>query len=98
MLFDDEEAASTSILVRSGAMRQHIAMVGDNLCIALHRDTLRSTVLRGGAYHPKLREFEVGEYVYYDSPSSRTILDAQAQPMVLRVIEACTRGVLVLEG
>ena len=96
--FDNEEIAVASIIARSDAMRQRIAIAGDNLLIAQHRDTLRYAALRGGGYHPKLREFEVGDYVYYRNTSSRTTLDPPAQPTILRVIAVHQSGVLVLEG
>jgi hypothetical protein len=96
--FDGEELAAASILARADAMRQRMAIAGENLLIAQHRDTLRYAALRGGGYHPKLREFDVGDYVYYRNTSSRTTLDPPAQPTILRVIEVRPSGILVLEG
>ncbi|GLC55390.1 hypothetical protein PLESTB_000982200 [Pleodorina starrii] len=96
--FDDGELAAASILTRADAMRHRMAIAGENLLIAQHRDTLRYAALRGGGYHPKLREFDVGDYVYYRNTSSRTTLDPPAQPTILRVIEVRPSGVLVLEG
>ena len=96
--FDDPELAVSSLLSRGEAMRQRISIAGDNLLIAQHRDTLRYAALRGGGYHPKVREFEVGDYVYHRNTTSQTTLDPAAKPTILRVIEVRPTGVLVLQG
>ncbi len=40
----------------------HMAM--ENLSIAQHQDTLRYAHTRGGSYKPKVRQFDVGDFVY----------------------------------
>jgi hypothetical protein len=39
-------------------------MAMENLSIAQHRDTLRYAHTRGGSYKPKVRQFDVGDFVY----------------------------------
>jgi hypothetical protein len=61
-------------------------MAMENLSIAQHRDTLRYAHTRGGSYKPKVRQFDVGNFVYLqrqpndtlDTSSSRTILKIKA--------------------
>jgi len=39
-------------------------MAMENLSIAQHQDTLRYAHTRGGNYKPKVRQFDVGDFVY----------------------------------
>jgi hypothetical protein len=57
-------------------------MAMENLSITQHRDTLQYAHTRGGSYKPKVRQFDVGDFVYFhrqlndtlNTSSSRTIL------------------------
>jgi hypothetical protein len=57
-------------------------MAMENLSIAHDRDTLRYAHTRGGSYKPKVRQFDIGDFVYFqwqpndilDTSSNRTIL------------------------
>jgi hypothetical protein len=40
-------------------------MAMENLSIAQHQDTLRYTHTRGGSYKHKVRQFDVGDFVYF---------------------------------
>ncbi len=40
-------------------------MAMENLSIAQHRDTLRYAHTRGRSYKPKVRQFDVGDFVYF---------------------------------
>ncbi|PNH01098.1 Retrovirus-related Pol polyprotein from transposon [Tetrabaena socialis] len=95
---DDPTTAAQSIMFRSAALRRNMATAGSNFLIAQHRDTLRYARMRGGALTPRLRRFELGDYVYYRNTTSRTSLDAKAKPQVLRDAEVHPTGVLLLEG
>jgi hypothetical protein len=61
-------------------------MAMENLSIAQHRDALRYAHTRGGSYKPKVKQFDVGDFVYLqrqpndtlDTSSSRTILRIKA--------------------
>ncbi len=44
--------------------RRVMPMAMENLSIAEHRDTLRYAHTRGGNYKPKVRQFDVGDFVY----------------------------------
>jgi hypothetical protein len=39
-------------------------MAMENLSIAHHRNTLQYGHTRGGSYQPKVRQFDVGDFVY----------------------------------
>jgi hypothetical protein len=39
-------------------------MAMENLSIAQHRDTLQYAHTQGGSYKPKVRQFDVGDFVY----------------------------------
>ncbi len=61
-------------------------MAIENLSIAQHRDTLRYAHTWGGSYKPKVRQFDVGDFVYFQRQpndtlnisSGRTILKIKA--------------------
>jgi len=61
-------------------------MAMENLAIAQHRDTLWYAYTRGGSYKLKVRQFNVGDFVYLqrqpndtlDTSTSRTILRIKA--------------------
>ncbi|PNW79026.1 hypothetical protein CHLRE_09g398141v5 [Chlamydomonas reinhardtii] len=95
---DDPEAAARSVMLRAAALRKNMVIAGGNLAVAQHRDKLHYAKMRGGGYDPKIRRFEVGDYVYYRNTSERTALDAQARPDILRVTELRPSGVVILEG
>lgn len=95
--FDDPQIAANDYLVRAAEVQRLCIIAGDNLRIAQHRDTLRYAAVRSGSYLPKVRRFEVGDYVYLSRAPSTT-LDIKAKPLILRVKEVRSSGVLILEG
>jgi hypothetical protein len=95
---DDREAAIESILSRSEVMRQACVAAGHNLKIAQHRDTLRYAKMREGGYVPKLRKFEIGDYVYVRQRNDPYTLQPSARPYILRVKEVGKLGTLTLQG
>lgn len=86
---------------RARLVARQVITAGQNMLIAQQRDTLRYARVHDGSYLPRLRRFEVGDYVYTkathggEPPSA---LRALAEPEVLRVREVRSSGVLVLEG
>ncbi|GIL88000.1 hypothetical protein Vretimale_6366 [Volvox reticuliferus] len=95
---DDPEAAARAIMQHAAVLRRHMAIAGANLLIVQHRDSLRYARLRGGAMLPRMRRFEVGDYVYYRNTTGRTALEPEARPEILRVVEVRPTGVLQLQG
>jgi len=91
------EAAAADYLQRAELVKRLCIIAGDNLRIAQHRDTLRYAAVRSGSYVPKLKRFEVGDYVYV-SRAPQTTLTIKARPVILRVKEVRSSGVLNLEG
>jgi hypothetical protein len=83
--FDDPEAAAASLLQRGRWLREACVMAGNNHRIAQHRDTLRYAILRGGAFSPKLRKFEVGDFVYLRQPGAAGPLAPTAKQAIYRV-------------
>jgi hypothetical protein len=98
---EDSEAAATELARRAKLVAHQVITAGQNLLIAQKRDTLRYARVHSGSYLPKIRRFEVGDYVYTKSAVDRAApssLRALANPEVLRVREVRPSGVLVLEG
>jgi hypothetical protein len=52
------------IAERATLFRKVMPTAMENLSIAQHRDTLRYAHTRGGSYKPKVRQFDVGDFVY----------------------------------
>jgi len=59
-------------------------MAMENLSIAQHRDTLRYAHTRGGNYKPKVRQFDVGDFVYLQWQPNDT-LDISFGHIILRI-------------
>ncbi len=74
-----------------------LCMAMENLSIALHRDTLRYAPTRGGNYKPKVRQFEVGDFVYLQWQPNDT-LDISSDCTILRIKAIGPLGVLKLQG
>jgi hypothetical protein len=72
-------------------------MAMENLSIAQHRDTLRSAHTRGGSYKPKVRQFDVGDFVYLQRQPNDT-LDTSSSRTILRIKAIRALGVLELQG
>jgi hypothetical protein len=74
----------------------------ENLSIAQHRDTLQYAHTRRGSYKPKVKQFDVGDFVYFQQQPndtlgtsfSRTILRIKAikpsSVLELQRIDKCT--------
>jgi len=48
-------------------------MAMENLSIAQHRDTLQYAHTQGGSYKPKVKEFDVGDFVYLQRQPNDTL-------------------------
>jgi hypothetical protein len=72
-------------------------MAMENLSIAQHRDTLRYTHTRGGSYKPKVRQFDVGDFVYLQRQPNDT-LDTSSGRTILRIKAIRPSSVLELQG
>jgi hypothetical protein len=48
-------------------------MAMENLSIIQHRTTLQYAHTRGGSYKPKVRQFDVGDYVYLRQQPNDTL-------------------------
>jgi hypothetical protein len=69
----------------------------DNLSIAQHRDTLRYAHTRGGNYKLKVRQFDVGDFVYFQQQLN-DILDTSSGRTILRIKAIRPLGMLELQG
>jgi hypothetical protein len=72
-------------------------MAMENLSIAQHRDTLRYTHTRGGNYKPKVRQFDVSDFVYLQQQPI-DILDTSSDRTILKIKAIRPSGVLELQG
>jgi hypothetical protein len=101
--FENElDLLATDLAQRAKFIQQAMPIVGDNLKIAQHRDTLRYARVHGGGFRPSVYRFYVGEYVYLrDSGIAMmgpSALQTAARGRILRIIEARPSGVMVLMG
>jgi hypothetical protein len=96
--FDQPELAADLLLSRAAAMRQAGVIAGNNLLIAQHRDSLRYSTVRSGVYHPRLRKYEVGDYVYVRTGDAHNTLDTSHFSHILRVTAIKPSGNLLVAG
>jgi hypothetical protein len=74
-----------------------MAMAMENLSIAQHWDTLWYAHTRGGSYKPKVKQFDVGNFVYLQWQPNDT-LDTSSSHTILRIKAIRPLGVLELQG
>ena len=96
--FDNPDLAAASLLSRAAIVKNHLPMALGNLEIAQHRDTLRYATIKGGAFIPKLRRFQEGDYVYVRRRNRSDTLQFSSHPEILRVREVLPQGTLRLYG
>jgi hypothetical protein len=72
-------------------------MAMENLSIAQHRNTLQYAHTRGGNYKPKVRQFDVGDFVYLRQQPNDT-LNTSSSCTILRIKTIMPLGVLELQG
>jgi hypothetical protein len=72
-------------------------MAMEKLSIAQHRNTLWYAHTRGGNYKPKVKQFDVGGFVYLLRQPNDT-LDTSSNCTILRIKAIKPLGVLELQG
>jgi hypothetical protein len=72
-------------------------MAMENLSITQHQDTLRYAHTQGGSYKLKVRQFDVGDFVYLQQQPNDT-LDIFSNRIILRIKAIKPLGVLELQG
>ncbi len=72
-------------------------MAMENLSIAQHQDTLRYAHTQGGSYKPKVKQFDVGDFVYLQRQPSDT-LDTSFSCTISRIKAIRPSSVLELQG
>jgi hypothetical protein len=72
-------------------------MAMENLSIAQHQDTLRYAHTQGGGYKPKVRQFDVGDFVYFQRQTNDT-LDTSSSRTILKIKAIRPSSVLELQG
>ncbi len=62
----DSLATWAKVIAKKAALfRRVMPMAIENLSITQHRNTLRYAHTRGGSYKLKVRQFDVGDFVYF---------------------------------
>jgi hypothetical protein len=93
---DHQDKALESFLRRGELKKEHFLAAGGNLKIAPHRDTLRYAKIRGEGYTPKVRKFEVGQYVYVRRlQEGKEGLTPVSKPSILRIKVVEKYGILI---
>jgi len=83
------------IVKRAALFKRVMPMAMENMSIAQHRDTLRYAHTRGGSYKPKVKQFDVGDFVYLQRQPNDT-LDTFFDRIILRIKAIRSWGVLEL--
>ena len=88
-----------ALMVRADSIKRMGIIVGDNLKVAQHRDTLRYATRRAGDYTPLLRKFQENDFVYVRAhAASRRNLDSHVHQTVRRVLRVGVAGTLKVQG
>jgi len=85
------------IAKRVALFKRVMPMAMENLSIPQHRNTLRYAHTRGGSYKPKVRQFDVGDFVYLQRQPNDT-LDISFGHTILRIKAIRPSSVLELQG
>jgi hypothetical protein len=81
----DSPATWAKVIVeRATLFNRVMPMAMENLSIAQHRNTLWYAHTRGGNYKPKVRQFDVGDFVYLQQQLNDT-LDISFGRTILRI-------------
>jgi hypothetical protein len=93
----DSPATWAKIIVERGTLfRKVMPMAMENLSIAQHRNTLWYAHTRGGSYKPKVKQFDVGDFVYFQRQPNDTLDTSSCTILRIKAIKAS--GVLELQG
>jgi len=77
--------------------RRVMPMAMENLSITQHRDTLRYAHTQGGSYKPKVKWFDIGDFVYLKQWLN-DILDTSSDRTILRIKVIKPSGMLEFQG
>jgi hypothetical protein len=95
--FDDEAVVTMMIRRRADLFKRLMPSAMNNLKTAQHRDRIRYRQRRSGQYVPKMRRYEVGDYVYLAREVDDT-LQTELGRSVLQVKEVRPNDTYVLTG
>ncbi len=84
------------IVERVALFRRVMPMAMENLSIAQHRDTLWYAHTRGGSHKPKVKQFNVGDFVYLQRQPNDN-LDTSSNHIILRIKAIRPSSVLELQ-
>ncbi len=72
-------------------------MAMENFSIAQHRNTLQYAHTQGGSYKPKVKQFDVSDFVYLQRQPNDT-LNTSSDRTILRIKAIKPSSVLELQG
>jgi hypothetical protein len=85
------------IAEKATLFKRVIPMAMENLSIAHHRNTLWYAHTQGGNYKPKVRQFDVSDFVYIQRQPNDT-LNTSSSRTILKIKAIRVSGVLELQG
>ncbi len=83
------------IIEKVALFRRVMPMAMENLSIAQHGDTLRYAHTRGGSYKPKVTQFDVGDFMFFQRQPNDN-LNIFFSRTILRIKAIMPSGVLEL--
>jgi len=72
------------IAKRAAISKKVMPMAMENLSIAQHQNTLRYAHTQGGSYKPKVKQIDVGDFVYFQRQPNDT-LNTSSRHTILRI-------------
>jgi hypothetical protein len=96
--FANEDEATAYVLSRAKDLKEHMPIAMSNLESAQHRQAMAYRARRTGNFVPKLRKFEVGDFVYKKRSELNSTMQTKFKRGIFRVAEVRDNGTLVLQG
>jgi hypothetical protein len=84
MDLDSPSTWARVIVERVALFKRVMPMAMENLSITQHRNTLQYAHTQGGSYKPKVKQFDVGDFVYFQWQLNDT-LDTSSSHNILRI-------------
>jgi hypothetical protein len=94
----DSPATWAKVITEKVALfKRAMPMAMENLSITQRQNTLRYAHTQGGNYKPKVRQFDVGDFVYLQQQPNDT-LNTSSRHIILKIKAIRPSGVLELQG
>ena len=96
----EQERVVKDLHERASQLKEATTIAGQNLLISQHRDRKYYKDSRSGQFKPRLRRFEIGDFVFvkYSDAQLKDSMRPSARPVILKIQAVSQAGQLTLIG